>query len=92
MLPKCTFNEGTTEDLVRKLMLYKRKFNPLTGDYLGPEHKTESHAADSVRYTFAAIAQEFNEITGEFFYSSANSQDSYETDDLFIQPSYRPFY
>jgi len=48
-------NEGTTLDLIRKLRLYKRKFNALTGDYEGPDHKTESHAADSVRYVYAAI-------------------------------------
>ena len=90
MLPRSVFNEGTTEDLRRKLMMYRRKFNPLTGDYLGPEHKTESHAADSIRYMYAAIDQEFEPKTGEFYYSPANAQDSYETDELTILPSYRP--
>jgi phage terminase large subunit len=90
MLGKSDFNHGTTEEYRRKLMLYKRKFNPLTGDYLGPEHKTESHAADSLRYMFAAIDQEFDPKTGEFYYSPANAQSSYEMDSLTIQPSYRP--
>jgi phage terminase large subunit len=90
MLTLSVINEGTTEELLRKLMLYKRKFNPLTGDYLGPEHKSESHAADSIRYVYAAIEQEFDMNTGEFYYSPANAQDSYEMDSLVIQQSYRP--
>lgn len=80
------FNQATTENLRRKLQLYKRKFNPLTGDYEGPEHKTESHAADSIRYIFEAIEQEFDKATGEFLYSPSNAQEFYETDD-FRQPT-----
>lgn len=72
-------NEETTRQLISKLRLYKRKFNGLTGDYEGPEHKTESHAADSVRYMFAAIDQFFDKQTGEFLYSPENTQDSYES-------------
>lgn len=79
-------NEGTTEDLIRKLLLYKRKFNGLTGDYEGPEHKTESHAADSVRYMFTAIRQEFDEKTGEFLYSPENTQTTYKSE-LVITPA-----
>jgi phage terminase large subunit len=89
-LPRSVINAATTEDMRRKLMLYKRKFNPLTGDYLGPEHKTESHAADSVRYVWVAIEQEFDPKTGEFYYSPANAQSTYESVPLTIQPSYRP--
>lgn len=81
-LPKSAINAATTEDMRRKLMLYKRKFNGLTGDYLGPEHKTESHAADSVRYVFVALEQEFDKQTGAYFYAPGNQQDSYETDGL----------
>ena len=88
-LPGTEFNEVTTEELRRKLMLYKRKFNPFTGDYLGPEHKTESHAADSIRYTFAAIEQEFNKKTGELFYSPASAQDTYDSDLLTTPELYR---
>lgn len=83
-------NAGTTIELRRKLLLYKRKFNEFTGDYEGPEHKTESHAADSVRYMFAAIEQDFNKQTGEFLYSPENSQDTYEADDLEVAGLYRP--
>ncbi len=71
--PMCTL-------LITKLYLYKRKFNPLTGDYLGPEHKTESHAADSVRYMFEAIEMEFNEETCELYMSQASQDDTYESD------------
>lgn len=79
-IPGTYFHEPTTPDLRRKMLLYKRKFNPLTGDYIGPEHNTVSHAADSVRYMFCAIDQMFDKQTGEFLYSPANSQDTYETD------------
>lgn len=85
-------NGATTEELRRKLMLYKRKFNPLTGDYLGPEHKTESHAADSVRGMFTAIDQYFDKKTGEFLYSPENSQDSYESDTISMPTAYSPSY
>lgn len=33
---RADINAGTTEDLRRKIILYKRKFNGLTGDYMGP--------------------------------------------------------
>lgn len=89
---KAEINAATTVELRRKLMLYKRKYNEFTGDYEGPEHKTESHAADSVRYMFAAIEQDFNPKTGEFLYSPENSQDTYDTDDLEVASQYRPNY
>lgn len=83
-------NAATTEELRRKLALYKRKFNPLTGDYLGPEHKTESHAADSTRYVFTAIDQDFDKETGAFLYAPDSVQDSYETESIATAPMYRP--
>lgn len=86
------FNEGTTEDLRRKLQIYKRKFNPLTGDYEGPEHKTESHAADEHRYMFAAIEQEFDTKSGLFLYSPDLQSSTYATDDLNVAPQYNPYY
>lgn len=85
------FNEGTSKDLIRKLTLYKRKFNPLTGDYIGPEHGTESHAADCVKYMFKAIEDEFNKETGEFMYSPDMAQDTYETDDFAMPAAYNPY-
>ena len=90
MLRLSEFNEATTEDLRRKLMLYKRKFNTLTGDYMGPEHKTESHAADAVRYMYAAMEQEFNITTGEFLYSPDDAQDTYDSFDVGTPAMYRP--
>lgn len=80
-------NVATTEELIRKLIIYKRKFNPLTGDYEGPEHKTESHAADSTQYVYTAIDQYFDKQTGEFLYSPGVLQTSYETE-KFRQPAY----
>lgn len=65
--------------LIRKAYLYKRKFNPLTGDYLGPEHDSASHAADMLRYIFAAIEQEFNKETCEMYLSQASQDDIYES-------------
>lgn len=82
-------NASTTEDMRRKIVLYKRKFNPLTGDYMGPEHKTESHIADGLRYMFAAIDQEFDEKTGAFLYAPGSIQQTYESDLVSTPQSYR---
>lgn len=90
-LGKAVMHAPTTELLRRKLRLYKRKFNGETGDYMGPEHKTESHAADSVRYLFQAVELEFNETTCELIYSQAGEADMYETEDVqtnIYSPSY----
>ena len=54
-----TIHKPTTTEFVRKLAIYKRKFNQFTGDYEGPEHKSESHWADAFRYCNAAIEQGF---------------------------------
>ena len=87
------FNEATTEDLRRKLIIYKRKFNPLTGDYMGPEHKTESHAADQLRYMYTAIEQDFDAQTGAFLYAPGAAQSTYasnlvETPRAYQAPGY----
>lgn len=84
-------NAATTVELRRKLQLYKRKFNPLTGDYEGPEHKTESHAADSVRGMFTAIDQYFDKTTGEFLIS-AGGQAEYESETVGSPAAYTPSY
>lgn len=57
--PTTTIHQPTTTEFVRKLAIYKRKFNQFTGDYEGPEHKSESHYADTWRYVNAAIEQGF---------------------------------
>ena len=57
--PTTTINVATTTEFLRKLALYKRKFNQFTGDYEGAEHKSESHYADAFRYCNAAIEQGF---------------------------------
>lgn len=88
-LHRTLFNEATTTDLRRKLILYKKKFNPKTGDYMGPEHNTTSHAADTIRYMFKALEDEFDEKTGEFMYSPDSAQDTYETDEILLPSSYR---
>lgn len=67
------FNEETTDVLRRKLLIYKRKFNPLTGNYAGPDHKTESHAADSYRMIGSAWEQYFDKDTGKVFMDSGTS-------------------
>lgn len=85
---KSVVNMSTTVELRRKLGLYRRKFNPLTGDYEGPEHKTESHAADSVRYMFAAIAQDFDANTGEFLYAISNTAEEYESEEIGTPAAY----
>lgn len=78
-LPDTVFHKPSTTTLVTKLYLYKRKYNALTGDYEGPENKTQAHAADSFRYVFVAIEQEFNQETCEMW-SQASDQDEYESE------------
>ena len=79
-ISKALIHKPTTTLLVQKLYLYKRKYNPLTGDYEGPEHKTESHAADAVRYMFTALEQEFNKETCELYMSQASQNDEYDSE------------
>lgn len=89
-LPFTFIHEPMTIELIRKAYLYKRKYNPLTGDYIGPEHKTESHAADTLRYLWVALEQEFNKETCEHYYSQA-TDDEYESElvqTTYYQPSY----
>ena len=83
---KAEMNEPTTTELLRKLGLYKRKFNGITGDYEGPEHKTESHAADTIRYLFTAIRQNFDK-TGRFLYAPSKEPKTY-AGVQFAQPAY----
>lgn len=78
-LPALRINLGTTGNFVRRIRIYKRKYNPITGDYIGPDHKSESHIADMLRYFFAAIAVYWNE-KGEFFDSPESSQQEYASD------------
>lgn len=91
-LKKTIFNEDTTKTLRRKMALYKRKFNPKTGDYIGPEHDSASHFADMLRYLYKAIEDEFNQETCEHFYSQAQDEQLYESELVatnFYQPGYQ---
>ena len=78
-LPGTLINKPTTSELLRKIRIYKRKYNPTTGDYMGPDHKSESHVADALRYLFRAIALYFDD-KGEFMYSEQNTQQEYVSD------------
>lgn len=91
MLPLTVINKATTTALIAKLYLYKRKYNPLTGDYVGPEHKTESHAADTIRYLFTAIDQEFEKDSCDMYYSQESVDEEYESEEAltsFYDPNY----
>lgn len=79
-LGKAVIHAPMTLNLIKKLKLYKRKFNGITGDYEGPEHKTESHAADSIRYAFQAIELEFRPGTCEMYYSQSSEDDYYDSE------------
>lgn len=85
-------DSATTQLLIEKLHKYRRKWNALTGDYEGPEHKTESHAADSVRYVFTAIEQEFDPETCRHFYDAINEAEDYSSDELVETSFYEPSY
>lgn len=78
-LPGLLINLGTTGSFTRRIRIYKRKFNPVTGDYVGPDHKSESHIADMIRYMFAAIAVYWDE-KGEFLHSPEIGQREYASD------------
>lgn len=78
-LPSMLINLGTTGTFSQRIRVYKRKVNPDTGNYIGPDHKSQSHIADALRYLFAAIAIYWDE-KGEFIYSPENDQQEYASD------------
>lgn len=78
-LPKMLINIGTTGSFIRRIRIYKRKYNPVTGDYIGPDHKSESHIADMLRYLCAAVALYFDE-KGEFIYAPGDAEKEYASD------------
>lgn len=78
-LPKILVNSGTTGDFSRRLRIYRKKFNPYTGNYVGADHKSESHIADMIRYMCTALQYYFNQ-KGEFLLSPDNNQSEYESD------------
>lgn len=78
-LPKTRINRPMCSELIRKLYIYKRKFNAFTGNYEGHDHSSESDIADSVRYMFTAIDQMFNK-KGEYLYSPSKTSYTYESD------------
>jgi hypothetical protein len=82
-LPKTLINQPMCTELIRKLNLYARKYNPLTGDYVGPEHNSASHFADAMRYIWAAIEQ--NWLEGKFMMEQSPQEVApleYNTSDL----------
>lgn len=82
-LPKILINKGTTVTekgaFHRRLRLYKKKFNPETGNFAGADHKTQSHIADALRYLCTALHIFFNE-KGEFILSLDNERTEYDSD------------
>lgn len=56
-LADAVINEPTCVDMIAKIKLYKRKHNPLTGDYIGAEHNSASHYADTLRGVWTALEQ-----------------------------------
>lgn len=78
-LPKILINKPTTGDTSAKLRLYRKKFNPNTGDNMGPEHNSASHVADMMRYMCTALQYYFNE-KGEFILAQENSQSTYKSE------------
>ncbi|MES2367792.1 MAG: hypothetical protein V4563_18085 [Pseudomonadota bacterium] len=78
-LPKLLVNVGMTGDFNRKIRIYKKKFNPTTGDYVSPLHDSASHDADMLRYLCTALQYYFNE-KGEFILAPENVQSEYQSD------------
>lgn len=78
-LPELLINAGMVGDFSRMVRIYKKKFNPVTGDYVGPKHDSASHDADMVRYLCTALHHYWNK-KGEFILAPSVAQDSYESD------------
>lgn len=77
-----TIHEPNLVLAIDKLKLYKRKFNSYTGDYEGPDHTTESHIADALRYAAEAISQMFDPETGKFFYDPEEDSGTTQSEEL----------
>lgn len=82
-LPALLMNIPTVGKVPQNLRLYKKKYNANTGDYIGPEHSSASHAADMIRYLCTALQYYFNE-KGEFLFSPENSQETYESEQVSV--------
>lgn len=73
-LPDIEINEHTNTEFLRMLGLYKRKPNPVTGNYMGPDHNSASHYSDTLRYILAAIDQ--NWVDGHFMMDDVQTENS----------------
>jgi phage terminase large subunit len=80
--PGTTIDEPMCGWAIEKLGKYQRKYNQYTGDYEGPDHKTESHIADAKRYVAEAIDQFFNPVTGDFFYTQSGKELTTHSEEL----------
>jgi hypothetical protein len=78
-LPKILVNLGTTGEFSRKIRIYRKKFNSTTGDYIGADHKSQSHIADMMRYMCTALQYYFNE-KGEFLLTLDDNQTEYQSE------------
>lgn len=83
-LPKLLINKGTTGDFDRKIRLYKKKYNPTTGDFIGALHDSNSHDADMLRYLATVLELFFNE-KGEFILTLDNDRTEYQSDLATVQ-------
>lgn len=79
---KTTIHEPMCINAIDKWKLYKRQFNKFTGDYEGPEHKSESHISDGLRYVAEAIDQAFDKETGVSYYTYEDKSISTDSEDL----------
>lgn len=77
-----TFHEPLCGWAVEKLGKYQRKYNEYTGDYEGPDHKTESHVADALRYVADAIDQFFDPLTGKFLINTTGEMLTTQSEEL----------
>lgn len=86
-----TINKPTMWWAAEKMKKYQRKFNPLTGDYEGPDHKTESHLNDAMRYAIEAILQKFDKVTGVCYMLTPDEEPDYRNrDDIVSTYLYNP--
>jgi hypothetical protein len=87
--PSTTFDAAFCGWAVDKLGKYQRKYNPYTGDYEGPDHKTESHIADALRYVAEAIDQYFDQTSGRFLLNTTGEMASTRSEETVGTYMYR---
>jgi len=89
-LTKTYIHSPSCGSLIQDLKIYRRKFNSLTGDYLGADHGSASHYSDAIRYAYQSKAIYFKN-DGEFLIHRHTNSEQSVADDWGVNTTfYRP--